>query len=153
MKLLIALIIIALIILDVAVIIAPPVAALPPVSQTPAMLAAARAAQIFAPILSVAVVAMAAFVGWRRRSWSTAALLAIALVCVGLSRVNLLERVFAPARGAETAAITSFHDVRDTDMVIGVEIGGQSRAYPVRYLAYHHMLNDELGSTALLPTY
>jgi hypothetical protein len=38
-------------------------------------------------------------------------------------------------------------------MVIGVEIGGQSRAYPVRYLAYHHMLNDELGSTALLPTY
>jgi len=144
---------VTLIILDVVLIIAPPVAALPPVSQTPAMLAAARAAQIFAPVFSVAVAAMAAFVGWHRRSWSTAILLAVALVCVALSRVNLLERVFAPARGTETAAITSFHDVRDTDMVIGVEIGGQSRAYPVRYLAYHHMLNDELGSTALLPTY
>jgi Protein of unknown function (DUF3179) len=34
-----------------------------------------------------------------------------------------------------------------------VVIGEQSRAYPVRYLAYHHMLNDQLGSTALLPTY
>jgi len=38
-------------------------------------------------------------------------------------------------------------------MVIGVTLGGESRAYPVRYLAYHHMLNDRLGPTALLPTY
>jgi hypothetical protein len=38
-------------------------------------------------------------------------------------------------------------------MVIGVILGGQSRAYPVRYLAYHHMLNDRLGGTWLLPTY
>jgi hypothetical protein len=67
--------------------------------------------------------------------------------------VNLLERVFAPVRGAETAAIGDFHDIRDTDMVIAVVIGGQSRAYPVRFLAYHHMLNDQLGPTALLPTY
>jgi len=55
--------------------------------------------------------------------------------------------------GVETAAIGEFHDVRDTDMVIGVVIGTQSRAYPVRYLAHHHMLNDRLGPVALLPTY
>ncbi len=88
-----------------------------------------------------------------RRNWRSGALLAVALVCVGLSRANLLERVFAPARNVETAAVGDFHDIRDTDMVIGVVIGGRSRAYPVRYLAYHHMLNDQLGSAALLPTY
>jgi hypothetical protein len=38
-------------------------------------------------------------------------------------------------------------------MIIGVAIGGQSRAYPVRYLAHHHMINDTLGPVALLPTY
>jgi hypothetical protein len=144
---------IALTILNIALILAPPVVALPPVNQTPAMLAAAHLAQTLSPFTSLALAALAAIQVWRRRTWSTAALLAVALGCVALSRVNLLERVFAPALNVETAAIGNFHDVRDTDMVIGVVIGGQSRAYPVRYLAYHHMLNDQLGSTALLPTY
>jgi hypothetical protein len=144
---------IALTILNVALILAPPVVALPPVNQTPAMLTAAHLSHTLAPIASVLVAALAAIQLWRRRTWSTAALLAVALGCVALSRVNLLERIFAPALDVETAAIGNFHDVRDTDMVIGVVIGGQSRAYPVRYLAYHHMLNDQLGSSALLPTY
>ena len=67
--------------------------------------------------------------------------------------MNLFERAFAPVRDTQTAAVADFHDIRDTDMVIGVTIEGQSRAYPVRYLAYHHMVNDQLGSTAFLPTY
>ena len=70
-----------------------------------------------------------------------------------LSRVNLLEWMFAPAREATIGKAPDFHDVRDSDMVIGVTIDGASRAYPVRYLAFHHMLNDRLGWTALLPTY
>jgi hypothetical protein len=143
---------VALAILNVALILAPLVVALPPVNQTPAMLAAARVAQTLAPIAALLLVALAAVLLWRRPV-ACGALLAIALVCLALSRVNLLERVFAPARSADTAAIGIFHDVRDTDMVIGVVIGEQTRAYPVRYLAYHHMLNDQLGSTALLPTY
>jgi hypothetical protein len=144
---------IALTILNVALILAPAIVALPPVNQTPAMLAAAHLAQTLAPIASVLLATLAAIQLWRRRTWSTAALLAVALGSVVLSRVNLLERVFAPAMHVETTAIGNFHDVRDTDMVIGVVIAEQSRAYPVRYLAYHHMLNDHLGSTALLPTY
>jgi hypothetical protein len=144
---------IALTVLTVVLIIASPIVALPPINQTAAMLAAAYFAQTLAPIVSLFLATLAAIQLWRRRTWGAAALFAIALICVAVSRVNLLERVFAPARGAQIAAIGDFHDIRDTDMVIGVVIGGESRAYPVRYLAYHHMLNDQLGSTALLPTY
>jgi hypothetical protein len=144
---------IGLTILNVALILAPLIIALPPVNQTPQMLAAAHLAQVLAPFTSLALSALAAIQLWRHRNWRAGALLAAALVCVLLSRANLLERVFAPARNVDTTAIGSFHDIRDTDMVIGVVIGGQSRAYPVRYLAYHHMLNDQLGSAALLPTY
>ena len=143
---------IALTILNVALILLPPVVALPPIEQTPAMLGAAHMAQTLAPIVSLLLAALAAVQLWRRPV-ACGALLVIALICLALSRVNLLERIFAPARDAQTTAIASFHDVRDTDMVIGVIIGDQIRAYPVRYLAYHHMLNDQLGSTALLPTY
>jgi hypothetical protein len=144
---------IALITLNVALILMPPLVALPPVRQTPAMLAAAHLALTLAPITSLALAAILAFRFLRRRTWAMLSLLVVAIACSALSRMNLLERVFAPARDAQTAAITDFHDIRDTDMVIGVVIGGQSRAYPVRYLAYHHMLNDQLGPTALLPTY
>jgi hypothetical protein len=144
---------IALAILNIALIMAPAVVALPPINQTPAMLAIAHLAQTLAPISSVLLVALAAVQLWRSRTWRAGALLAIALIFVALSRMNLLERVFAPARDAHTTVIANFRDIRDTDMVIGVVIDGQARAYPVRYLAYHHMLNDQLGSTALLPTY
>ena len=139
--------------LNVALILAPLLAALPPLKQTPAMLAAARAAQLTAPVMSAALAIILAIRLWRKRTVGTLAVLLLALLCVVLSRINIMERVFAGASGAETVAIGEFRDVRDTDMVIGVVIGGQSRAYPVRYLAYHHMLNDRLGSTALLPTY
>ena len=144
---------VALAILTVALIVAPPIIALPPINQTSAMLAAAHLAQTLAPAVSLFLAALAAIQLWNRRTWGALAWFATALVCVAVSRVNLLERIFAPARGAQLDAIGDFHDIRDTDMVIGVVIGGESRAYPVRYLAYHHMLNDQLGSTALLPTY
>ena len=139
--------------LNVALIVAPLVVALPPVKQTPAMLAAARAAQVVAPMLSVALTIALAIRLWRKRTAGTLAVLLLAILCAVMSRINILELVFAGASGVETAAIGEFHDVRDTDMVIGVVIGTQSRAYPVRYLAHHHMLNDRLGPIALLPTY
>jgi hypothetical protein len=134
-------------------IVAPLLVALPPVRQTPAMLAAAHAAGALAPSLSAGVAVLAAWRLWRARTWRAACLLCLAAACAVLSRINLMEWVFAGARAAETASITAFHDIRDTDMVLGVVLEGRSRAYPVRYLAYHHMLNDRLGSTALLPTY
>jgi hypothetical protein len=76
---------IALTILNIALILAPPVVALPPVNQTPAMLAAAHLAQTLSPFTSLALAALAAIQVWRRRTWSTAALLAVALGCVALS--------------------------------------------------------------------
>jgi hypothetical protein len=147
------LLLIALTIFDVVLILAPLVVALPPVNQTPELLGAARTAQVIAPFASLALAAVVAVQLWRRRTWTAMALMVVALGCVALSRVNLFERVFAPVRDARTAPVAEFHDIRDTDMVIGVTIEGQSRASPVRYLAYHHMVNDQLGATAFLPTY
>ena len=117
------------------------------------MLSAAHTAGTLARFTSVALAILVARWLWRERTWRGLALLAVTLSCVVLSRINLLEWVFPAARGAETASIAAFHDIRDEDMVIGVALEGLSRAYPVRYLAYHHMLNDQVGATALLPTY
>ena len=147
------LLLIALTIADVVLILAPLVVALPPVAQTPELLGAARMAQVIAPYAALALAAIVAVQWWRRRTWTLLTLMVVALGCVAMSKVNLFERMFAPVGDTQTAAVADFHDIRDTDMVIGVTIEGQSRAYPVRYLAYHHMINDQLGATAFLPTY
>ena len=143
----------SLTLLNVALIVAPLLIALPPVKQTPGMLAAAHAAGWLAPVMSAALTILLAIRLWRKRTGRTLAVLLLAITCAVLSRINLMEWVFAGASSAQIAGISEFHDVLDEDMVIGVVAGGLSRAYPVRYLAYHHMLNDQLGGTALLPTY
>ena len=35
--------------------------------------------------------------------------------------------------------------IQDGDRVIGVSLGGQDRAYPIRALMYHEVVNDEVG--------
>jgi len=39
------------------------------------------------------------------------------------------------------------------DVVIGVEHGGVSKAYPVNFLAYHHKVRDTVGDLSVLVTY
>ena len=39
--------------------------------------------------------------------------------------------------------------LRETDLVIGFEINGEARAYPVLVASYHHVINDDLGGQPL----
>jgi hypothetical protein len=38
-------------------------------------------------------------------------------------------------------------------MVLAVRSGAQARAYPIRAMAYHHLVNDTLGGVPLVATY
>ncbi len=41
----------------------------------------------------------------------------------------------------------------DEELVLGVEFAGEARAYPVRMLRYHHVVNDTVRGEPLLVTY
>ena len=43
--------------------------------------------------------------------------------------------------------------LRDDDLVFGVEIGGDARAYPLRILGWHEMLNDVVGGVPVALAY
>jgi Protein of unknown function (DUF3179) len=43
--------------------------------------------------------------------------------------------------------------VRDTDQVLGVAIGGESRAYPIPLLSWHEIANDAVGGVPLAVTW
>jgi hypothetical protein len=39
------------------------------------------------------------------------------------------------------------------EMVLGVELAGEARAYPLAQMAYHHVVNDVIGGNPYLVTY
>jgi len=115
----------------------------------------------FAPLLT-AVSALAAVVAaiacWRtqasllRRVFMAASAMLVCVLAV-LARVNVFEAVmFHPV---EHPAFAAAQDVKldDNDKLIVVKIHGSARAYPIREMGYHHVVNDVVGGTALAATY
>ena len=124
-------------------------------------LMAALAVFRFGPLLTVvsALLAVTAAVAyWRAQApWLGRMLVTAAatLVCVlaVLARANPYELLlFHPL---EHPAFAAARDVKldGDDKVMAVKIGGSARAYPIREMAYHHVVNDVLGGTALAATY
>jgi len=129
-------------------------------AQGPRELAAALVVMQFrsAATLMACAVAMAALAFyWRaqagrwRRTFATAGAL---LVCVlaGLARVNIYELMFHPDERPSFAAAARTKLDKD-EKVIGVKIGASARAYPIRNISYHHVINDVLEKTAIVATY
>ena len=92
--------------------------------------------------------------GWTR--WPRRAAAALAVVLVGAAtygaQFNLFEQRFAPlAMPGYVAAGEA--GLADEEVVIAVNQGGIARAYPVRVMAYHHLVGDDLGGEPIVVTY
>jgi hypothetical protein len=87
---------------------------------------------------------------WRRLLVAVGAV----LVCVlaALARVNVFELMFHPVDHPAFAAAAEVKLDKD-DKLIVVKVGGSARAYPIRTMGYHHIVNDVVGGTALVATY
>jgi amino acid transporter len=110
-----------------------------------------------ATLISVAAALAALVFYWRaqprrwRRAFATAG---AAFVCVlaALARVNIYELMFHPDDRPSFAAASGMKLDKD-EKVIAVKIGGAARAYPVRNISYHHVINDLLDKVAIVATY
>jgi len=87
---------------------------------------------------------------WQRRFAAAAA----ALVCVlaALARVNIYELMFHPDDRPSFAAASRTRLDQD-EKVIAIKIGATARAYPIRNISYHHVINDMLDKVAIVATY
>ncbi len=88
---------------------------------------------------------------WLRRTVSAVGVIAVAVVAV-LSRINIYELMFHPAvKPSFSAAAQSKLD--GDEKVIAVSIGKEARAYPIRIVSYHHVINDLLDGVPIAATY
>ncbi len=90
----------------------------------------------------------------RRWQWAPLALLlALAGGSAWLARQNHFEWLFAPLSDPSYVRAAQADFVADTDMLVAVEIAGDAVAWPVRQMAYHHVLNDVVGGEPVVSTY
>ena len=68
-------------------------------------------------------------------------------------RVPSRGRGFVPLDDPTFLAAHETEYFGDEELVLGVEFAGEVRAYPVRMLRYHHVVNDTVGGEPLLVTY
>ena len=123
-------------------------------------LAVALAVSRFRPVVTVvaAIAAVLATIGyWRagERRWNrvlTAAGAALMVVLAFLARVNVYELMFHPL---SHPSFTAANEVKldGVEKVVAVRVGGEARAYPIRSMSYHHVVNDVVGGTAIVATY
>jgi hypothetical protein len=106
-------------------------------------------------ILAVAITALALLV-WRRAGWISRLILApsIAFVLLGAisAWINPYELMFHPF-GEPHYIAAQKASLDASDMVIAVTLGGESRAYPIREMGYHHIVNDRLHGLPMVVTY
>jgi len=123
-------------------------------------LAAALVVTRFRPGVTIACALVAIFAAvayWRVQSnkWRRALALAgagFACVFAFLARVNIFELMFHHLDRPEFAAVREVKIERD-DKLIVVKIGDRARAYPIRNMGYHHVVNDVVDGKAIVATY
>jgi Protein of unknown function (DUF3179) len=97
-----------------------------------------------------------ALVLWRTVGLWRKVLLALTMLIVTFSavmtRLNYFEWMFHPIAGAQFIP-QSQSKLDAKEMIMAVGFGGDSRAYPISQMAYHHVLNDVVGGVPIVVTY
>ncbi len=69
-----------------------------------------------------------------------------------LTHVNIFEKMFHPYDSPAFASADAVK-VDPDDKVLAVKVGQDARAYPIRTMGYHHIVNDVVGGVPIAVTY
>lgn len=155
------LLLLVVIVVSLALVVLPAVLIQPFKSQTSRAVEISYLLKSWSPVVTVLALivslAMAAWLWIGKRSWWRRSLLVIAFVPLGaaawFAQQNHFEWMFNPLKQTAFARAAEVKEVGDADMVLSVTINGESVAYPVRQMAYHHVVHDTVGGVPIVATY
>jgi Protein of unknown function (DUF3179) len=88
------------------------------------------------------------------RITTVAVLTGLTALMAWFSRQNHFEWMFEPlARVRYVSTQDAARFLTDDEIVIGVDLNQVSVAYPIRQMAYHHVVNAMFGTTPVVVTY
>lgn len=130
-------------------------------AQTARKLEAVYTMRRWSPIVTALGVAglavLAAISLRRRRTWLAligfGGVLTLAIAAAWFARQNPFEWMFNPLPRPQFVAAAKATFVDPTDLVLAVAVDDDAAAYPIRQMAYHHLVNDRIGRTPAVVTY
>ena len=130
-------------------------------TQTARTLEAIYAMRRWSPVVTVlglaALAVLAAISLRQRRTWLSlvgfAGVLTLAIAAAWFARQNPFEWMFNPLPRPQFVAAAQASFVDPNDLVLAVSADGDAAAYPIRQMAYHHLVNDRIGRTPAVVTY
>jgi hypothetical protein len=152
---------IVLLLLALALVIIPVRVIHPFRPQTPQGLELAYTMRQWSPVVtllvSIIIIALAIML-WRggSRWWGKTLLVLFVALSVGaawFARQNIFEWMFNPQPDASYARADEAAFVDDDDRVIAIEVNQEAVAYPIRQIAYHHVVEDTVGGRPVVATY
>lgn len=129
--------------------------------QTAERLSLSYSLRHWSPIITLMALAIALVIvvslwnqtrGWWRKGLLVSFFIPLFLA-TWFARQNHFEWMFKPLPNAAFAKANDAGFVADGDMVLAVELNGDAAAYPVRQIAYHHVVQDTIGGMPVLVTY
>jgi hypothetical protein len=127
--------------------------------QTAGALGLAMHWRQFAPVGTLAAALLClilAAILWETARRAGKIILASVMVVVAfsavMSRLNYFEWMFHPVKDARFEA-ESASQLDNGEMILAIRYGADARAYPIREMAYHHVLNDVVGGVPVAATY
>lgn len=89
---------------------------------------------------------------WKRK-WLLALPLLLLLAVIYLANFKMAaDHMFYQPKNLLMQTVAN-NKVDSGRLVIGIERGGEAKAYPIQFLGYHHQLLDTLGGSPVLVTY
>ena len=127
--------------------------------QNPKALVWAMAIRQRAPIISLLCAGLTLLLVsslWQSTNLWRKVVLSVVVVLVlfsaVMSRMNYFEWMFHPVDSAKFDSESS-SKLDAKEMILAVRYGSDARAYPIREMAYHHILNDVVGGVPIAVTY
>src|SRR5436853_4316047 len=143
-----------------AMIVIPVYLIMPFKSQTPRAIDIAFNLKHWSPMATIfgliTTVALAVYV-WRSGRWFKRTvlvlLIALAALLTWFARQNHFEWMFKPLPAATFANVSDATFVNDDDQVMTITVNDEAAAYPIREMAYHHVVEDTVGGVPIVATY
>jgi hypothetical protein len=108
-------------------------------------------------IFALAAIGLAIFIWKNATRWYKTIPLIVPLLIIFVftwfARQNHFEWMFNPLGTARFASVAETDFVADDEMVLAVKIGTDAVAFPVRQMAYHHVVQTTVGGTPITATY
>jgi len=149
-----------LVVAVVVVVLAPVFLIMPFKAQTPRTMEISYFMRRWSPWLTVLgsllILTIAVRLWMGGRWFGRIALVILLLPTLGatwLARQNHFEWMFNPLPNPAYAKAADASFMNDDDRLLAVTINGESVAYPIRLMGYHHVVEDTVGGTPIVATY